>query len=832
MSETKNHHLESDPQAHQWEELYTGFELSESGRQDIQSHIAAGMQTVAEQSLDTTVTDIAQVGARYYDWLLTGERGDELPEGLALSEYRFASKNVATATRYEVTVDPNHPAGVAGPVGAIRLFEAMAPQAIENAVFSYYEQVTAHDRRDENREHIEAMVTATPMYRYLELFDSRLSTTEQTPLSSQEQWLRSNQIEQDVRQRYGIDEKASLQAGTPAWREYHRQTYRLDEETRPVAAQAESDPKARLRHEFDQLAREACNDAGVEYFGLQKNANQRDRQRFSYGAGEGDHAKLYFADIGSNDPIANEVMSRFIDRAGGDDGTPLGLCGAWLATEVMGKLNAKMPYADCLEWAKQTVINTISDRLTGLEMVNNTRTGYHKRDDSPRQITPPLASMLMTHLRQPQGAIYPVATEPPQVRYEQLLVSAGLQPNQPARIMPKAEFVAMQQSPVASVSRRGSAVLDTRDRLLINMADVSTEHLPIASTKAELQLTADPDVLRAGTVIGYELVAYNPDTNTAQYALSERDPYDAANIAINDGQRRQLQFMYEQWGMTELAQQVDGIDTVATLVDQLRAASDYTFTEQSEPLTNGAPVPIVQGRPQVQCTGAANLLQYSLQTIFPHASANVLSGYVVLSQKTTIARLGHAQVMFIHDGNRVLLDATPASQEVAVPGQAAERAMAAGRRQRMTALLKRNRSKQTIIAEDVAAPAAPGTKAIAPMYNSTTEAELAKPTPSAEQLRKKLETQLMTALSFEHRPALLKHISQRQADDPLRRVMQVAVQSTGEGVQVDIPALKQYIQLYGDPKNAATLKQRHLPAHDQRLLRLLDSYLDDVLRTL
>lgn len=167
---------------------------------------------------------------------------------------------------------------------------------------------------------------------------------------------------------------------------------------------------------------------------------------------------------------------------------------------------------------------------------------------------------------------------------------------------------------------------------------------------------------------GYRMISLNTSTGTAEYSRMADDPYREATVAIDFEAQAKLLKAVERLDIPGLASALSksGL-TVAKLVATIREFGDYSFNEASETIEGNPGVSILNGRLQMQCTGAAKLLTDLLDAVEP-GSAKVVTGKVLLPGASKIDAAGHAQVSYLDSKTRqrFYLDATPSFREYTV----------------------------------------------------------------------------------------------------------------------------------------------------------------------
>ena len=198
----------------------------------------------------------------------------------------------------------------------------------------------------------------------------------------------------------------------------------------------------------------------------------------------------------------------------------------------------------------------------------------------------------------------------------------------------------------------------TSNRLLLNepLADMPA---PANANQPDLRLRF-LGTAPAG-IVGYRVQAVDTVSGLVEYVKTEHDPYVFANFTIGATEQQRMISAIAILGLPDLtnALSVPGV-TVPYLVSTLATYGEYTYDDSLPAVTGNDGLSIKDERLQMQCTGAAKLLEGLLNTAYP-GSASAVGGLLVKQAKGVVSGVGHAQVKWIEpsSGNTYYLDATP-----------------------------------------------------------------------------------------------------------------------------------------------------------------------------
>lgn len=172
------------------------------------------------------------------------------------------------------------------------------------------------------------------------------------------------------------------------------------------------------------------------------------------------------------------------------------------------------------------------------------------------------------------------------------------------------------------------------------------------------------------TVAGFAPVAKDGDKIYFAYT-PEHDPNTPAEVPLPTDTLQSLISQYENAGLLVLAKKLHAKmpRTVEDLRHQLATYARYASGDGGPKsvfagtISELADAYAVDGRMHYQCTGASQLLKLSLQQLFGTESARPIEGQVFDPTSQHIGPVGHAQVLFTHEGRQYYVDATPAQAD-------------------------------------------------------------------------------------------------------------------------------------------------------------------------
>lgn len=212
-----------------------------------------------------------------------------------------------------------------------------------------------------------------------------------------------------------------------------------------------------------------------------------------------------------------------------------------------------------------------------------------------------------------------------------------------------------------------------------------TEGLPATAEAEDLVINYRGAYLARAEpfVPGYILVSASPGHDRFGFVVDPKgDPYTPCEVTIEDGGRAALAEAYQSLGLHELATIASTTSnlTVSELVKAIVNSSTYYIPEvggnsggYAQPISEkfhtrklqdfDRHVNKTEGKLYVQCTGAAEFVQYSLEMAFGQGCAATIGGLALRNYDSTILALPHAQTAFNWQGKLYMLDGTPLRPE-------------------------------------------------------------------------------------------------------------------------------------------------------------------------
>lgn len=668
---------------------------------------------------------------------------------------------------------------------------------------------------------IETMST----YNFLRSFLVETPVIQELRLSDQERLARERQIEADVRRRYGMADGKSFERYTPAWQELQRHLYQLDEETSPGLDRKPSDPKAKFEAWLLAEAQSRWSSQhpswypstgkppDVKIIGLGPNPEEHSSSKIAFRLSDGQALTFKRIMYGCLDDQYDEsgpyILPRQLDRG--------------LLEEFSSNLLQKnMQYKEALA-----------------EAVHKTAESYFDTNDGN------LDDSLLIAIRRPSGDIYTelpesylqyntLAIDEPQFydvkvvsreRYSQDIhrtigdVLYRSRPQDAARLVDFQTFERVRQLP-----------LPTSDRLhdydLVLQFDPKME-LAVNDAKPRDGHGREP------YIAGFDLVA--TDGNKWYFNRSELDPYEGSgHIKLEKNGIDLLRQKYSAFGMTALAQALQGIDAMsaADLASIIRQHSDYTFDTslpEFSKRTSGMMVSIGaftqfvrDGRVQMQCTGAATFLGYSLEIALEGSTAVQSDGWLMTdSAKLTAVR--HAQTLLIYQGRQFLLDATPNADAAGGRGLDITGNFGSGRFGRLRSTAQAHREIENHPQLPHAATELPAEEAEPePPKTADLSELLAEHEPQRIEACKERVEQILSAVLDIPKQKLADRLIKLSRDDPVYRAYEALHKKPPVGTQSDqITEAAQYIDDYVRNGDAGWRKRHGVPLYNPDFMHLL-----------
>ncbi|HUD06958.1 MAG TPA: hypothetical protein VMR34_03665 [Candidatus Saccharimonadales bacterium] len=624
--------------------------------------------TAAERVSATLLNPDQQRAVALYagvlDWHYFGKPNDPIPEGMVLTVESDGDPGISLDYRIPYINDQ------LGSLGT-RIAEA----GMNDGLAPYFKEMK--ERRPLVQKVIKDFILNSAEYQLLSSFDDAIVQAEPSPLNPYWRQIRETQIEQALREKYGVEPDETISLGSPMHLELRRDLYQLDRETMvtPEVPDESSSALQRARAYLTPfIATEFEDDHDELRFG-----------RILYDPGNG----LYVAGEGEDDEDAIDELWDYCTQAsrkmspnifvGDEKLREIAIGFMKIAMEVILDPRSSGSYQKILETAVDQAINYNLDDLN--ETIYPSPSNY---------IYGSLQSPLLT--RSPTGETYD---------YDQVRSLShrrytsrenwGDVFGSKSRLATAEQLWRDENFQAGQVEKYAPANYRTEMRLIQTRERI--EPMGARSTEEDLVITlsmrAEPGIVPY--IPGYELVSISPFYDRYGFRVDpEGDPYQTCQVVINKERREKLYRNYESIGLAELAQQVEARSrlTVSELASLIRSASIYHVPEKMSGLGSDDPLSssmtyldvfgsfskvVLSGKLHVQCTGAASFLKESLGIAFGLGSSAITSGNNVINPTNDfISMAGHAQTVFTHNGKQYILDSTPSHTSGERPGGAIE----------------------------------------------------------------------------------------------------------------------------------------------------------------
>jgi hypothetical protein len=703
-------------------------------------------------------------------WYYFGKPGDQLPEGLVITEHD----------------DMRQPTFDARKLFTERCAEE-AYRQLGNDMRSILSAVTRHVavRGEEARSEVHAIVNDNPGNALLRSFDAHdQPNTAETPLSQQERAIEEGKVRRAIMTRFGMNDttpEGEIARGGAVDSALRRAYWRIDDETsqhpepqkQDAFAKAKSYFAERLvmaRNEFRQgidlppLDPKRAYDILVNYDATSLKGYDEDLRRELLGS---------ILEVATSECDILTDPNRTLERE---------------STLVTLDEGLRKIFSSDRPDSYDALLGSVEDHATGVLL-------YQSRP------TPELYAYTISYARPrhqllaPEGEYVPVETLAEATNSHEHISTC-------AQYHGSAEIEKSRQAYVGAV-HRGSVP----DQRIIRTKEVDPTLPENTPGDLTLLLTDEQFTYADPYIPGYTLVSRETDAYT--FTRDSEDPYVAANVPIEDWAKRSLAAEYQRIGLSDLAAKLTQASslTVEQLRSYVESESDYYIPDRTGVDANGNRIEVDDtrlsgfkgvvrnGKLLAQCSGAASFLKLSLERAFGEGNAHVVNGLSINRSTRVIDKAGHQQTSFIHDGRMYILDATPGGSTFPQQGQAP----------RVQEHLARQVPQET------------GELQMQPLV------EPAK--PKEEQLRAtrvNFEQQLSVALGAPDQQALYERVAKLpEATDPVRRTMTLAMQATtGSARKADAETLHTFLKNYSE-KGAAELKTMGLPAYDSGMLTML-----------
>lgn len=466
-------------------------------------------------------------------------------------------------------------------------------------------------------------VRQTPLYAYMESFGapSTRRVMEELPLDQNQRARRAAEITLDLTRQYGVTVE-ELQRPTGgdtfnAHRQYVRAVSALDYEVEPQVRLEKGDLD---EDPYDRLMKAVRHDIAKQWSEKYGRPATLDDVVITFGE-RSVRGKTIFLDS-----YLDAIVSRFDDPYGMQDL----LTGSLLHSMVgIAQLETgRRPYLEVLE---QVTMSFASMSLPELF-----KDGW----------SAPIHLQKQVWIRRP-------LLPPPSPYRVSLYKPAGAETQSPLTSRELARHLHTSIGEVLYDNRQ-----DNRPRLIIDTPRPDD----FMSTNEQPDLTIAVASIEPKTMLaipGFSVSAISQEKGRTIFDFIKDktgDPYEACTVAIPSEALGRIASLYLEQGFRELAEVIKNSNdiTVEGLAAIVRQNSVYNVDAK-----NNKSVEIMSGQPLVQCVGADELLRKGLNAAFGNCTRGI-NGYVLLDKSSSdISALRHRQTMFIHNGRRYILDATP-----------------------------------------------------------------------------------------------------------------------------------------------------------------------------
>lgn len=656
---------EVDECVHALQGLYT---ISEETVAQARPLLWNAAEKVAAQLFDERRRETVTIVAGIMDWQLFGKPGDPLPQGLIAV--------VAGESELPV-VQPDLALPYVG-YGLSSLEDAIDSAGAHQATKLVKEELDS--RQALVNEMITEQIIKSPEYALVMSFDESQRPPQEVPLNSYWRQVRERQIDEGVRTRYGLADGETIVRATAAGRERDRKLSWLDEETQREPEQDRGQEAIeRARRYFLPFIKEVFEDAPRD--------EHRTFDRIDYDPGNGLFIYGHYIDKnGKWRELEEEVYQRM-------DAVVEAVCASsrdvtdltrFMGEEFLGNFIEDVmdprnigSFSQLVERSIDRGIDLASYHLDQVREISldtlMTAARFHRLETTLLLKDPPLDEVYpRAYLRQFDVYAHDGCAE-----------SWGAVLDNWARLATRTEYLQAKRSTAGEVLEYGPDNFRTT-RLLQFQEQEPVGRQPHPDEALSLKLYHVP----RGTspyIPGYILKSGDgswlaPERRYGFVVDPEGDPYHDCDVPLPDEKVPQLLEQYRAIGLHSLADRIEvkGHCTVDELTAAIAQLSDYAFPEEAtgDSLTwlddlgmrifdlKSFDKMVSEGRLQVQCTGAASFLCASLELLFGAAQASTVSGaYTIGGYTDRISGAGHAQTVFVNNGHRYILDATPASSE-------------------------------------------------------------------------------------------------------------------------------------------------------------------------
>ena len=753
----------------------------------ITSNVLGSLTEYSKAKLVHSVADKLQ-------WLYFGKDGEPLPDNFAIVESKRTDEGKITAqydTVRTTVADVVTPMSGFNESRILKSFQHFGLTSINverkkfrNQAVSSDEMKVAHD----------ALLENSPFMQFLVSFKSAPTQKSNRPLTLFEKQIRTAQSENDVRQKYGISANQDMRLYTNAQRALARTVAALDEETLPTIKDSVS--------EIDVL----------------KDFILQDLQKW--------HQSLKPSDVRLNYSaikIAQDIRGGYFN-----DDTDLY---AKSLADTLADISDKPLLVDGQVFMQEAIqilfvanLNSVDELIAQLMRSNlfNTVNLPHLYDEKCLSVNQILAirgvatfAPTVSNLNAHPDEVFDSDSRVSFLHDKDYQSGGG--------IVSKEEQERKKQCIVGSVER---FIDDPVDRLITTGNRVfsfkpSTQAAVAIDMRLHLKSLADNEV---PSVPGYDLVAYDDIAQTYDFSKQLQDPYDRATIELSLAEKQaMIQRAHDLDVPNALIRKLNrGAHTLADVAEIIASSSEYTYEANQ---SGKYPwMYVKRGKLQLQCSGAAELVQFLLNQVnldrLGQVRIGAISGLLLAADDDKITLEYHRQnVVTYGDGTISIFDATPSDPNDF--GSLKTGLEAARNRYRLTTVIRRkigsvivkkNIELQTIAVADLAEKARIPTTA-------------ANPNEPAR-LKEKLVTILKPILKTVDEIEVFERLVSLGTDDPLHRIAELVLRSAnGNAItQTEVTATQSYLEtLKTADKNM--LKQLKIVSYTPETLQSLQTFI-------
>lgn len=751
--------------------------------------------------VDDEARRAVEITSQNIKWKLFAQPGDPLPETLCIIKRDNGQYEVDQHPEYFVSIGAQQD-----------VFKALTESSDTSAASAIYRQALNNQANTDDKEityKFKEVIKGSNTYQFLESFKADPQALEDQPLSLADLVIRESQIEAEVRKRFNIQPGQSIVSRSPADNALQRALYQLDDETRPAKQVVDRSPADRL----------------VDFV---RNAyNQSDY-------------------LGDNNPISKLILDPTSLKYQDQDGAPVSTEAIHLVClELTSQLDVPVAgfnnlpghlkvllykvVAACASQSSSDYDQMLSD---GLEFAVGDGLRFGDTTD---------ISADLEWLRQPAGKIIP------QTNYEEALdeyptISRRLRLLEAQTPLVHESFDE-HQTTLGVVEKRPAD--DTVQRLLISTGSInSIKEVPQGKGSDDLVLDFTRSNGHFGldgfSVPGYDQVAFSKGL-AARFTRSEHDPYQPSGIEVPTDRLAELLVDYEVLGLDGLVRDIKDTPniTVDQLAEAIRAHSDYTYDHnysmqgwKIDSALDYSPI-VVDGRLQLQCSGAASFFGTTLDTLFGKGSSQAIRGYVIPAADNRISWVSHAQTVLSYQGKSYIFDTTPPDaldRYETISGYArtlpAEAPLRRGWLRRFSRDRQKSPAPMTASSVEQEVSSLPDEDPVAKPalveieYVDEAEAAEEQAAVRVQTAKEALEMQLCGLLGVTNVDQMYKLLVELPQDDPLRRTMRlVATAARGEGDMEEVERTLAFVENYPE-KGSPILKRHNLKAYDSTALSL------------